>query len=182
MSGPVVSVAPRRCPDCGGELLGRAGLAWLTCRACPLALDPFRVPVEKLVTYRPDGEKAEGAARLAFWVFETGPEASSAWIWIPAFRVVDFGPNQGAWGALTQRAYRPILVEAPLGAGLARGPEAALALAKLLRKDAFGGAEVPSPWLVSLPCGVSGDLVTEPVSGVTVSRRGLRPPLGSRPG
>ena len=46
-------VMVRRCPDCGGELLGCPGLPWLTCVRCPQAMDPLSTPARKITCWRP---------------------------------------------------------------------------------------------------------------------------------
>ncbi len=170
-------VVLRLCPACSGELLGRPGLSWMTCRGCPLAFDPFASPSQRLTTCRPEGDSGEAPLRLAFYVFEAGPEASRALLWVPAFRAIDTtGPDAGE--VLTQKRHSPPLVEAPLGAGLARTPAEALALLKLRLGAGSEGVGAPRPRLVSLPCRLSGDRITEPVSGVSFWRKALRPSFG----
>jgi len=172
-----VNVVLRRCPACSGELLGRSGLSWLTCRDCPLAIDPFTSPVERLTTYRPEGETGEAPLRLAFYVFDVGSEESPTPIWIQAFRAIDT-TGQDAGEVLTQKKHAPGLVQAPLGAGMARTPGEALALLRLRQGAESVGAEAPRFRLVSLPCKLSGERITEPVSGASFWRKALRPPAG----
>ena len=173
-----MNVALRLCPACSGGLLGRPGLSWMTCRGCPLAFDPFTSPPERLTTYRPKGEKEEAPVRLAFYAFDVGSEGSPASVWIPAFRAID-STGLDAGEVLTQKKHAPPLVEAPLGAGLARTPAEARTLLKLRQGAESIGAEGPRPRLVSLPCKLSGERITEPVSGVSFARKALRPPFGS---
>ena len=173
-----MNVVLRLCPACSGELLGRPGLSWMTCRGCPLAFDPFVSPAERLATYRPEGETGEASLRLAFYVFDVGPEGSPASVWVPAFRAIDT-TGLDAGEILTQKKHAPRLVEAPLGAGLARTPGEALSLLKLRQAAGSVGAGTSGPRLVSLPAKLSGERVTEPVSGVSFWRRALRPPPGN---
>ncbi|MFN7989121.1 MAG: hypothetical protein U0529_16730 [Thermoanaerobaculia bacterium] len=172
-----MKVALRLCPACGGELLGRPGLPWMTCRGCPVAFDPFASPAERLATYRPEGEAGNASLRLAFYVFDAAPDGGPGPIWIPAFRATDTsGLDVGE--VLTQKKHAPRLALAPLGAGLARTPGEALTLLKLRRGTTGVGAEAPRPRLVSLPCRLLGERLTEPVSGVSFWLKGLRPPPG----
>lgn len=172
-----MNVAIRLCPDCSGELLGRPGLSWMTCCSCPLAIDPFSSPPQRLTTCRPEGEPGEAPLRLAFYVFQAGPEASRALLWIPAFRAIDT-TGLDASEVLTRKRHAPPFVEAPLGAGLARTPAEALALLKLRLGAGSEGAGAAGPRLVSLPCRLSGERITEPVSGVSFWRKALRPSFG----
>ena len=170
-----MNVVLRNCPACSGELLGRPGLSWMTCCGCPLALDPFSSPAERLTTYRPEGEAGDAPLRLAFYVFDVGSEGSPASVWIPAFRAIDT-TGLDAGEVLTQKKHAPRLTEAPLGAGLARTPGEALSLLKLRQGAGNVGAEASRPRLASLPAKLSGERVTEPVSGVSFWRKALRPP------
>jgi hypothetical protein len=164
-----VNVVLRHCPECGGPLTGRRGIPWMACGECPLAVDPFASPTERLVTWRPDHETGEAALRLAFYLFDVGPQESVHGIWIPAFRSSGRGAHKAA-AALTTMRHLPPLVAAPLGAVLGRTPVEAATLVQLqLPHKSRGDAEIPSPRLVSLPAqSVKGRLV-EPVSGVAIA-------------
>lgn len=180
-----MNVVLRKCPDCGGELVGRPGLSWMACRDCPLALDPFVEPARRLQTFRPADEVPSSAPRLAFYVFEIGKKSGPSWIWIPAYRSLG-SESLDAGELLTDKSYAPPLAEAPLDAGLARTPEQALQHLKIRRGPKSAGASsAATPRLVSLRCNLDGERVVEPVSGFSIAQGALRPPLvkaGPRPG
>ena len=170
-------VVARRCPDCGSLLLATAGVRWMTCTACPSALDPFALPVERLPTFRPAGSGAEDARRIAFYVFESGASEASAWIWIPAFRALSTDSRSDPGALLERKGYRPELVAAPLGSALARTPEEARALAALRLGAKAAEADLRVARLVSLACRVSVGNVAERVSGFVAPVESLRPPV-----
>ncbi len=171
-------VVVRTCPDCGALLLATAGLPWMTCTGCPLALDPLGVPAERLPTFRPAGPGTDVAQRLAFYVFESGPPESPAWIWIPAFRALSTNSRSDPGAVLEQKGYRPGLVAAPLGAPLARTPSEARVLAALRLGVKAADADLRAARLVSLACRVSMGNVAEKVSGFVCPFEMLRPPVG----
>lgn len=170
-------VVARRCPDCGSLLLAAAGVRWMTCTACPTALDPFAGALERLPTFRPAGAGAEDAKRLAFYVFETGAVEAPAWIWVPAFRALSTDSRSDAGALLERKGYRPELVAAPLGATLVRTPAEARALAALRLGAKAEEADLRAARLVSLSCRVSMGNVVERVSGLVVPAGSLRPPM-----
>lgn len=170
-------VVARGCPDCGSLLLASPGVRWMTCTACPVALDPFAAPAERLPTFRPAGAGTDVAQRLAFYVFESGSPESPAWIWIPAFRALSADGRSDPGAVLGKKGYRPDLLAAPLGAGLARTPEEARALAALRVGVKAAEADVRAARLVSLACRVSMGNVAEKVSGFTWPFGTLRPPV-----
>lgn|GEM_PF-2868552 len=170
-------VVARGCPDCGSLLLATAGVSWMTCTGCPLALDPFAVPAERLPTFHPAGAGTDVAQRLAFYVFESGPPESPAWIWIPAFRALSTSSRSDPGAVLENRGYRPELLAAPLGAALARTPAEARALAALRSGVKAAEADLRAARLVSLACRVSMGNVAEKVSGFTWPFGTLRPPV-----
>lgn len=170
-------VVVRGCPDCGSLLLATAGVPWMTCTACPLALDPFAGPAERLPTFRPAGGAAQTAQRLAFYVFESGPAGSPAWIWVPAFRALSASSRSDPGAVLERKGYRPDLLAAPLGAALARTPAQARALAALRLGGKAAEADLRAARLVSLACRVSVGNVTEKVSGFAWPFGTLRPPV-----
>ncbi len=164
-------VVVRRCPDCGGEVLGREGVDWLVCVRCPLAFDPFNEPPKRIATARPKGEVGEAAVRLPFFVFGVGREGEPRSVWINAFRVIGLQTHGDAGARLTERGYLPAFESAPLGGRLARGPAAALRL--LRAREGLGEhdpLEVRSVSLVSLPCRVEENVLREPVSGLVYPR------------
>ena len=175
---PRLHVAVRSCPDCGSLLLATAGVPWMTCTACPLALDPFGDPAERLPTFRPAGAGAEVTSRIAFYLFETGAAASPASVWIPAFRAFSPTSRSDPGAVLAKKGYRPELVAAPLGAALARTPAEARALAAIRLRVEAADADLRSLRLVSLPCRVSMDSVAEKVSGFNWPVATLRPAPG----
>jgi len=169
-------VVARRCPDCGSLLLATAGVRWMTCTACPSALDPFAVPAERLPTFRPAGAGADEARRLAFYVFESAATEAPAWIWIPAFRILSTDSRSDPGALLARKGYRPELVAAPLGSALARTPDEARALAALRLGAKAEEADLRAARLVSLSCRVSMGNVAEKVSGFVAPAGSLRPP------
>jgi hypothetical protein len=150
----------------------------MTCTACPLALDPFGDPVERLATFRPAGPGAQAAPRLAFYLFDTGPAESPSWVWIPAFRAFTPNSRSDPGAVLAKKGYRPELVTAPLGAALARTPAEARALAAIRLRAEASAADLRDLRLVSLPCRVSFDSVTEKTSGFAWPAGTLRPAPG----
>ena len=171
-------VVARSCPDCGSLLLATAGVRWMTCTGCPLALDPFADSAERLPTFRPAGAGTDAAQRLAFYVFESGSPESPAWIWIPAFRALSASSRSDPGAVLERKAYRPDLLAAPLGARLARTPEEARTLAALRLGVKTAEADPRAARLVSLACRVSMGNVAEKVSGFAWPFGTLRPPVG----
>ncbi len=169
-------VVARRCPDCGSHLLATAGVRWMTCAACPSALDPFVVPAERLPTFRPAGAGAEESSRLAFYVFESGAAEAPAWTWVPAFRTLSTDSRSDPGALLERKGYRPELIAAPLGSALARTPDEARALAALRLGAKDTDADLRAARLVSLACRVSGGNVAEKVSGFVAPAGSLRPP------
>jgi hypothetical protein len=126
---------------------------------------------------RTRGPDPDARLRFAFDVSDLGSEGSPASIRIPASRALDT-TGLDAGEVLTQRKHATGLVEAPLGAGLARTPGEALSLLKLRQGAESVGAETPRPRIVLLPFRPSGERVTEPVSGVAFWSMALRPALG----
>ncbi len=174
MSRPRVVV--RRCPDCGSHLLATAGVRWMSCAACPSALDPFAVPAERLPTFRPAGAGADEARRLAFYVFESAASEAPAWIWVPAFRILSTESRSDPGALLERKGYRPELIAAPLGSALARTPVEARALAAIRLGAKGADADLRAARLVSLACRVSMGNIAEKVSGFVAPAGCLRPP------
>ncbi len=169
-------VVLRLCPDCGRPLRGAPGVPWMSCDRCPLAFDPFAQPAARMATYRPEGTGGDDGPRLAFYAFETGP-TGGPWVWVPAFRVAGTGRGADPGRVLSEKGYRPALVEAPLSAGIARTPEEADRLLRRVRPELGGDAAVRGPWLVSLPCRLSFGTVSEQLSGLSWPKSAIRPPV-----
>ncbi|GEM_PF-5730022 len=77
MSAP--RVVRRKCPDCGAPLIASSGVAWMPCSACPIAVNLFRTPIERIRCRRVE---REGSKMLPFYRFAEGDDER----WIPAFR------------------------------------------------------------------------------------------------
>lgn len=170
-------VVARFCPDCGSLLLASPGVRWMTCTACPSALDPFALPVERLPTFRPAGTGAEDARRIAFYVFESGAAEAPFRIWIPAFQSLSLDSRSDPGAVLERKGFRPDLLPAPLGVPLARAPSEARALAALRLGVKAEEADLRAARLVSLPCRVSVGNVAESVSAFVAPVGSLRPPV-----
>ena len=170
-------VVARTCPDCGSLLLATAGVRWMTCTGCPLALDPFAVPAERLPTFRPAEAGSNVAQRLAFYLFESGAAESPAWIRIPAFRALPASSRSDPGAVLERKGYRPDLLAAPLGAALARTPAEARTLAALRLGVKAAEAELRAARLVCLACRVSTGNVAERMPGFAWPFGTLRPPV-----
>ncbi len=198
-------VVVRRCPRCGGKWIGRPGLEWFTCARCAGAIDPFHEPARTMKTWRPEKEPEDRVARLAFYVFHLGPASSPVAeervakagcppaprgrrrtvghtegipgvAWVNAFRVAGIQMHGDAGARLTERGHDPECVEAPLGAGLARGPGEALRLLRArLGLREHEPLDVQSVRLVSLGCLTDGDSLREPVSGLVYPRSVVLP-------
>lgn len=171
-------VALRKCPSCGGELLAFAGVAWMTCHDCPTAWNPFTEPVGSLPTRHPAGEKIEAPVRLPFYVFGSSPAASSGLLWVPAYRESGTRSDDDVASVLTSKPYLVELVEAPLRASLGRGLVEATALCDIRRRRE-DRRRVTCQALVSLPCRVRGDVLEEPVSGLSLKRANILPRFGT---
>src|SRR5258706_5816577 len=108
-------VALRKCPSCGGALLGLAGVAWMTCRECPAAWHLFAEPPEKIPTFRPVEEKDVAPARLPFFLFglrsgKTGKEGKENVVWVPAYRAPGMRSDLDIPGFLTKHQHTVALV------------------------------------------------------------------------
>lgn len=181
---PVARIVVRRCPACGGSLLGREGLEWFTCLRCAWAIDLFDGTSRRMETWRPADEAAECEARLPLYQFtllaspgRPGGSRAPRIAWVNAFRVIGIQTHGDLGARLTERKHAPELQAAPLGAGLARGPGAAL---RILRARERIGPDDPlgvqAVRLVSLGCRVQGSVVREPVSGLVFPRLVVLPP------
>ena len=167
-------VALRTCPSCGGVLLGFAGVAWMVCRDCPTAWDLFAQPAVSLPTRRPSGKDLEAQVWLPFYVFDAHRAESGAFVWVPAYRESGTWSDQDIGSVLTSRPYLVDLVETPLRTPVARGLTEATALFDVRRGRSHTGP-VRCEGLVSLPCRVRGDVLEEPVSGLSLKRANILP-------
>lgn len=161
-----------RCPACGGDLVGRAGLEWMVCRACPLAVDPFESPPRRMQTWvlaEEAGSGGENGVQMPFYLFHFAGGLDSAWV--HACRIVGVQTHGDPGARLTARRYLPWLVPGPLRVRLARGPGAAL---RLLRARSGLAPDAPlavaGVQLVGLPARVEGNLLREPASGLVFPR------------
>ena len=170
-------VAARRCPDCGAQARGRAGLEWLVCPGCPLMFDPFASPPRRLPTMVPsDGDR--DARHLVMYRFDVARAGGAARriAWVCGVRILHVQVHGDPAARLTELGWDPPLERAPLGAAVARGPGAALRiLRRRLSLPPSGALAVASVEVVGIPLQEEGECVREPVSGVLLPLAVLLP-------
>jgi len=148
-------IVRRKCPDCGAALIASAGIAWMPCSACAIAVNLFRSPVER-VRCRRVTARTETSMILPFYRFH----ANSDERWVPAFH--NAGKDAYAMArALERHASALHFDDAPCDVALGRGVEEARDLLVQIAPD----MEIE---LIGVPCSVRGDVATEPVTKTTL--------------